>query len=912
GQRLRGDLAPAVGRRFRLELGAGHGLRFGLNRLRLLTYGEGGDYDVQTTSFRIPADRPLASAGPDRAARVGETVRLDGADSMPSPGQRGLAFSWRVLGSPSGQVGQAARSALRQASSAEPTFRPPSAGIWTLEVSVRAGSGGVSRDTVTVNAAPADPPIGASLETLASAGGAINVAGKPLEGTGAGGVTLSYGFLDRSNRMPATSCLTSVPRTGNVPATAAGVKTLEKLLADCPEDRYLLILDSARGVGGVADAVAGLLAKIGSGPLSAADRSALSERAFSAIGVPGAPAGGAFLNLGQQTSTNAAKPRRVGALSGYLEQGTATKEYGFVFPDYVSYNTHASSTATSNTMTIGANSYSATLPEGSAGFHLVIVDPASLRVLTEAPPAPWEEESDVNVAWPTATGNPAEDQKLLEGLAGYIRQNVFERPGLVFLQSIGNPKPTAPAWDEVAKLIEELGGSRTVFDELDGSGGYAFVGGAGVAGPLVSSVPLTRNPSEGQLSGVLLRTRRAGFTPGPTEQGSGAGAELLRIAFQPSQPFPAFASAGEKAADAYIARQLFGETVDPADVRAQYYLHWGVDWVNKNQQMKSEVPYPGEAKCGCKQAEFDAVKARLGQEITKLADVKQWIGRMEGALDPSQSAFNLVEISRKISEQVRPPDRPTTALGYEMLAGVFQLVSKASPEASGPASAAAAMMNFFAGIMTAGDGGPVLGEISSKTSELGSKLFDRFELARTGLNGAGMIVASDWGKLQALAKLATGAWRIDDPTVIRTVVNKSSKRWFYAELMKTAWVMWELPVGNAREWDCLVGNADAWATKYPFASEPESGQYRAATGIQSSLKPSTIVRALGVRTTFQYRKSVEDDSARPPAAELTNPLFEAANLSPESPKLGLYPQQFYERNFERASPPVSSGKFCDS
>jgi hypothetical protein len=917
GRRLRGEeFEHLQGETFRGALGADEGARFGDNVLRLVAFSENGTFDVETFHFRLSERRPLAAAGPRRRTTVNQAVRLDARASR-AAGDGRLEYRWRVLGSPSGVKGRAARSALRHAASARPVFRTPQAGTWKIGVTVRpAGGGPASHDVTSVETVPNDPPIGVPLRTIADANGKIEIAGEALGGTGAAGSTISYALISRMTRKPAKTCATSLGLTGSVAATTAGISTLEELVAACPLPKYLLILDGTQGVPAASIGELGkLFAKIGVAPLATADQNRLAAGgSFSVIGVPNSAPGSAFVNIARQTSTDPAKPLPAGALSGYLQMVSATHEYGFVFPDFVGYDTQSAHTDKSNTMTIGGVRYEATLGLGTAGFHVVILDPNTLEIRTMKELDEEElEEIDVplNIIWPTKLNTPKENQDWIENLTEILQEHVIDKNGLVFMQSVNNPKPTDPGWDRIAQVIAKLGGSRTVFDQIDGTGGYALVAGPGL-GLVESSVSLSHDPTDGHLAGVLSRSRNTGFGPSLAATLPGSSSEMMKILYQPAQPFPPFAKAGEKAADSYIAGKLFGDEAKAGGVRPQYWQNWGLSWENKNQQMRSEVPYPGKNVCGCEKAEFEEVTKRLGAEMTKLADVQKWLGKMESTLDASQSGFNLMGIAQKIEERVRPPDREVGSMGLKMMGGAIQLLGKAAGDETGAAGGAAAMFAFLGGLQTGGDGSPVLGEVRAKATDLSAQIYPRFELARSGFTKAGMIAASDWGKLQALAAKATGEWKLNDPTPIRTAINKATKRWFYTELMRAAWVLWELEVPNARNYDCLTGEAEASKTNYPFSEEPETGQYRAALGLQANLVPSTIVRALGVRNTFQYLKSIDDSSAQPPSAGITDPLFAPADLDPASNGLGMYPQQFYELNFERAWPPVSSGKFCDS
>ncbi|MGH8656305.1 MAG: PKD domain-containing protein [Gammaproteobacteria bacterium] len=98
--------------------------------------------------------RPVANAGADQTATVGDTVTLDGNGSQDADGDN-LSFAWSLITQPAnGAV------TLTGADTATPTFIPDQAGEYTAQLIVSDGQLDSNPDTalVTVNAAPMNQP----------------------------------------------------------------------------------------------------------------------------------------------------------------------------------------------------------------------------------------------------------------------------------------------------------------------------------------------------------------------------------------------------------------------------------------------------------------------------------------------------------------------------------------------------------------------------------------------------------------------------------------------------------------------------------------------------------------------------------------------------------------------------------
>ncbi len=127
---------------------------------------------------------PTADAGPDRAARKGETVPLDGRGSGDLDGDV-LAFSWRQTDGPA--------VSLTGGGTATPAFVARASGVCRFELTVEDGYGGTASDTVAVIVwgVPPVANLGASVPEAAAGVGVTFEGGGSVDPDG---VIVAYAF----------------------------------------------------------------------------------------------------------------------------------------------------------------------------------------------------------------------------------------------------------------------------------------------------------------------------------------------------------------------------------------------------------------------------------------------------------------------------------------------------------------------------------------------------------------------------------------------------------------------------------------------------------------------------------------------------------------------------------------------
>lgn len=110
--------------------------------------------EPEETDLPEPEDRPpVANAGPDQMAEIGDVIRLD-ASASADPDGDALSYAWAFVSAPLGST-----SILLNERRSNPTFYVDVAGAWEVELTVT-GAGVSSTDRVRIVADRAnEPPI---------------------------------------------------------------------------------------------------------------------------------------------------------------------------------------------------------------------------------------------------------------------------------------------------------------------------------------------------------------------------------------------------------------------------------------------------------------------------------------------------------------------------------------------------------------------------------------------------------------------------------------------------------------------------------------------------------------------------------------------------------------------------------
>jgi hypothetical protein len=935
------------------RLGGNDGLRRGSNRLLILvdqTHASQrrSTYDIASRTIRIGRGTPLASAGRDRTVIANHLVELDAAATKLPPGSAHRSFAWTLVSAPPGS-----KAPLLNASARRPRLTPDVPGRYTVRVSVRGTGGGIgarsalSRDTVVLTVEPDVKPTGMPLETMLRDRG-IRLNGQRVSTNACcADFTITYVVIDRRTLQP-------VPQaSGWVGAYVEGIKELRRIVTSYTGSQdYFVVLNWLRfddgnrtegpgpGIEAVRNEFSGLLEQLGVARLTDDQRGRVSSDVHfpgSAIGVPGAAAGSAFVSFAARQLEYLECGRdfqpcdiwaTLANMSGSLRRNGATGKFDFVFTDIIDFDTEANQTAgqispAQLTIKVGAASHTQANPgeAGAAGFHFLRLDAKSLAPL-----------ADFAYRTNDGAGNelPFEVQRLANDLKFSADQ--ASRP-LVILQAYGTPHGNDAPWDEAAKQIQRLGGTRQVFDAMNATdprgengedanrkGTYAFVGRVNSNAPRAEA-SFSNDGLPGRLRGELMRARDGTFepmmaAPAGRDGQSTVNTELIRIVNQAPQAFPAFKNAAGGDIDPAHAQavqnflggpevtKLCSAAVTTCDIRSTYYLSYGSAWASVQGDLTDAEQHkcPG-VHAGFSAEECEAIRAQLRDEVSKVAKVTTYFGPT-GLQQPYGAASvaalaDLVQISQEIKDAVNPPPADNTT--SNVLTGIsyfLKLGGFAPPPAAQIAaglSGAFAIAGYFTTNGTANLIGP---KITTSASKLGVELAQRYARAGDNLDDVGRMIVSDYAKLNVVASKVSAApgpgetdWRLG---TVREDLRRASKQTIYERLVPLAYpVLYDLgESGNARGWYCDGGIA---FDKNLFNDQPDSGQFigRFASGNPGYYAPTMVVAQANARG-----RGHDARIAGPPAS-VTDPLFQSA----VNGGIGLTKLEFYSpRNGFRLFP----------
>ncbi len=898
GRRVEGAFLPLGPTRRVAHLGVVDGLRGGANKIRVNAVSPFGNR-ADRARIVLTRSQLLANAGEDQVVEPKVGVGLGVAP--PAGLRKKLRHRWRILSAPPG-----ARPRLIDRSTPQPTLRADRRGTYVLRLQAQRRSGGPKAyDTVVVSAVD-DPPIGAKVRTIAG-GGKIEVGGRSYPESSSDVPTdeLAWAVLDRATLAGVES--------GSVKRDDDGINTLwrkaDGYASGSNFQRYLMIVSGRSGVPeGQLAGLSAVAKRIGAGVLSRSSFAVLrAGKPFSIIGIPGGADGSATVRFAPSTTFEVS-----GSISGYLMQNEAITSsgahlYDFVSPEHPNFDTKAAgSSDTRNVIKIGPGTYTRDLPAGAtAGFHLVAVEGASMTTMYEG-------------VIPT-NGSGISDRSRQAAAADQIKE-ALDLPGgpLVFLQTIGTPTAAGPEWDRVVnQLGGRLGANRHYLYALDGTTRYALIGREGIAAPpQEASTAYDAGPyptpaiAPARLIGSLTRARDSKFiapvaaSPTTANPTGGLNTDLINLAYQEAVEWPSMAPSKPDTEVYAAARYIWSQLTfcdSPAacvasDVasRKYYWKNDGADWDLVHSRLASNVTYPSGTSA-FSAATFDAVKARLLEEMAAVAHVYGYFDRLRAPFDRSAVGqyVDLKQIGDDIWKSVqRPADDDNSAYWGLMLAsGIAKLGEFSPPPGSSAAAGISASFALFAFLSKKTGGTPVLGEeVKARASQLATEMLDRIDQSKQQLTGLAKLVVSDYGKLMAADSRIEGAWRIprdDSATVSR--LRSSARVWFYEALVPVAYPY--LIRGNrlnARDMDCQLSGRRGWP------NQPDDAQMQVTVGYDGNGSP--------IRAIYFFSRGI--GGAMSPPGGIGDSMFaplEGPKTGAGIEKMSFFTPQVFERGLLIAS-----------
>ena len=864
---------------------------------------------AMTGSAFARSPRPAAASGEHHVITAGSFVRLSGRGPV-GTGSTPSVYRWRIVKQPA-----RGRATLEQPTNRDPGFVATVPGTYRVRSTVTAANGRRSVDTVTVIVRADAPPIGWRLDTVANDRGTIMLNGTAVPDTtencdpAAGGGTgcyqrASYAVFNRQ-----TLGLVTSGNLQNAWTSDPVTKTLLELATRYNASPTYLMVVNLQGTGGSEADGRKLLEMLGVARAPDADLSrTFYGNPVSIVGVPGSPAGSAFIS--NEFPEQFHGSRLPANMSGYLRLNplSVNGNFEFVLTDQVEFNTDASAVGSQITMKVGDTPIAHSVPAGS-GFFLVRLNSRTLA-----------REGDFFYVTNRPDGAQVPDEaKRMAGDIAWATSPGHQEHGdlLVMLQAFGTPKGNSAGWLQAAQAIERLGGNAQVFAHLNQGdsderyqGRFAFVARAGANTPEAdSSQSLTGRAGDGVLHGLLARGRDYQYQPLLADPAGTVNFDLVNIVNRPSPAdggFPSF-TAGEQAAATFLGRDpdIIG-VCDPSaptcDVRKAYYDDYaGANWGN----ILTRLGEPAKAACalphpGFTPADCDKVRIELALEIGRRNTVEEYFGP-KGLQAPFGATgvgalVDIAKIANQIKTAVQPPEDSKTAT---TVLSILSNIVKAGALIPGGAAVAATVSGAFslAAYLTKPNGSADLigPKIDTKAADLGSDLVGRYEAASSYFTTESKIIMSNWSKLSEVAALVhTPKWKLDDiPRTIETI-RLATKQAIYQALIPVAYpVLYDLGtnVGHAKDWYCQGG---IYYDKHLFQNTGTSDELTYVMTDSKYLGQRHVI-AIGARHTVgslhsAYIPSVPDS--------VTGPLFRAID-SPQGEGMGFYKLEFYStQNFQ--------------
>ncbi|MBV8980265.1 MAG: hypothetical protein JO086_05130 [Acidimicrobiia bacterium] len=551
GHPIRVSLSPEPGSRT-VTLGAADGIVAGLNTVEVTAVTDDGSFQRADAALELPPGTPLAGAGDDEVARTGVPVRLDATTSRAGESGGKLSYHWSVERAPAG-----AHVVLTpNADAAQPTFTADRRGTYVLRVHVSQPSRLTTADDVTVSEEDSTiPPIGSLLQTQLASVNGVALDGGPVVGPDGTRASLPSGqkgaalvLLDRR-----TLEILGVYVSASMDPLLNAVNTIT------PQHTFgvIAVLSSPNGIGAVGPAWEPLMSALGVDNVAAPwawDRNVQVGNPFSVVSV--------IRKLGDTEvwrsnhSTAAGAGQLPESLSGYLQLSNGGVGANVFVPDtYLPIDTSVTSTATSNTMNVGAcspnppphssctalASPSITVcksQQPTGGFHVVVFDASTLDVAENAA-----------FATNSGCGNEGAELTAMRGLLGKYPPSDGTNDHVVAIQSIRAPRPQSSAldaaWLQLAGLVAGLGGTATAVADLGLGSGYSLIGSNALALPgtdqpsgVETSGDAPRLNATARLAATLAPNHRGDLAPKTRSVGGPMGNGFSSVAYAPPTPWP--------------------------------------------------------------------------------------------------------------------------------------------------------------------------------------------------------------------------------------------------------------------------------------------------------------------------------------------------------------------------------------
>jgi hypothetical protein len=887
--------------RYAAKLSASQGLRYGVNRVRVMVMEpDAGRYVEVRRRFRIKRNRNLAAAGWDAKTRAGRFVQLDGRRSRTAGGGE-PRHRWRIVRKPRGS-----RATLRRASTARPSITPDRPGryVFRLTLSERSRRAGASQtsstDSMVADVAPAQPLLAFKGLTRQNNQNGILVGGTFYPNKSPNGAAMQWLTLQRG-----TLALQSNNWLDGTGSGDHGIPQLTAALNNQGTNQLVILSYPYAGGPGPPvqsdqmDAFNAAMQKLGVGKISADILQDHNKLVI--LGIPKAGGGSGWY-------THGGGP--VEALKGWLMTDQVA---GYRFqPDRPKFNTQESHTSTTNTMNLAGQQFTASLPAGATGgFQVQFLNPIDFTPVAQ----------DV-----FATNGVADPIAGINAMTNYLN-GAQATPHLVVqsIGTVGRPAPPsdpyqpdrgAEAWTRLGQALTAFGANPHTF--LGVNGAYAFFGGVWLDRSEVAQSstgiitdPTTQPPTtqSGTLTGRLSIRSDGYVLPAAADPHDKLSYELYDIAFRTPEPWMYTKESGEPHYEDYDkALEYITQSLPTTkngwgnDLRVIYADDLTRDWTTENTALDI-LPYPADQlPCsqprgrdrqpnpGFTKEQYCALVTQLQLEMTYLKSVKTLFDAYKGTLNQSNAAsqVDLQSIGRTIHDDVAGQDDLDWAadIGNFILmlfeaAGLFISV----PEGAFPVELALiealAASYEFSMSMTADQrsGVPLSDQVDTKVAGLAADVAGRLTSSAASLDTLREIVATDWGRLKTLGKNSTTPGWVVRSNQLQDYLTRGANGYFTTELMPVAYNAWYLSPtfswSDLKPDSCFIwGYGHSWKDsdvtnwwlnwQVPFDGQSDRGGSLLALGKKTwkwtsyAYPPDTLTKAFDPMTQSGYGVQLAD------------------------------------------------------
>jgi hypothetical protein len=937
GHAVEGGLHTKGERRYGY-LGADDGLRYGTNRITVSGRTADGHYDQDTQTFNVARNQTLAGASGPKVSEAGRLINLSGTKSLAPRGGK-LVYRWTRVSSPPGS-----NARIQDPNSARPHFTPDVPGTYRVRLQVRergkaANANAAQADDDSVDDSTVLPDADTSADVLdISVAPDTGAVGIPIHTCATQTCQLQVGDRppieaprDKPILLATINRETGLPNPGPqfFGTDAGGLTGLKNAVNGLPPSTLAVVTVAASLSDAQIPAFNAAVLPLG-GDEVAKGQSPFAR--FSVIGVKGWSKGTAWTNYGYVLGEPGRDTDPRGDIRGYFQVNPLSHLYTFARGDFPGFKTQDAHTANSNTMKFTGTSglpvsYSATLPAGgTAGFHVIVTEADLVPIV------------DGNQAFAVNTNNGKDAEQQNAMIALLNKGNQAGR--LTFIQSIGTPKVSAGNWQGITDVIKKLGGTDTAFNDLDGTRGYALVGGLQPSGTAPNVTPgieaqeshQTQPASAtgatgptGTLSGVLARNRQSLLQPviaDPTGIDFNSG--LLQLAYQRPTPWPERDTPGKIAALNYVSGEL-NPPLPSGDPRFSYTnRNLDKQWGGLQSQLNT-IAYPDSGH-GFSQADLRAVKRQLGLEFGDVATVAGLMDAIKSPLTDAGLASqgklqSITDDILNISKVDRQSPLAGTlweelGLGMDFFAGFSHSFGE-TPIGQRYEQLACLFIIVGIGVEDAQSAGQEPGEavlehIHSKAGQLAGTMADSYTKAVNALDLIRNLFVTDWGKLSTAANKSSTdpAWKAD-PASARAALLGGAKAWIYGKLLPIAFKAWNLGGVSAHDWYCLykIPRDKSNHQKFTFRATQGSAVQTITTRVAPNGQREGNTLVLGRYDVLS--SSVHRDN-EPPPASMTDNIF--GRIDPDDTtnvnKLGADKLTFFMENFDRPGTKVANRHSC--